>query len=383
MAIIAGVTTDGNDTRSYKGRKERYERLCNAVLKEADKLGRPLSDARCATFTYRDKDETRDELLMPFKKAHGDEPVLAVYVDVSGSAPDDIHIRAPHIHAFTIIPRRRLRDIHIAAAARNQQVPNSYQIRPPTEAKDGKGGIAGWQSYCAGRDNLRHQGSETFADRLTTKRAALWRTQLERKSPGNARVSGQPLACARVGADSAPCSEANEPAKDRTPTIATVAAQHRAEGRDATNTDHQHGQAAQQIGQVVTVGFDPETGEVFEAGAVVISRDLFGANTIPLAPLDSYHGGTIPEPMRAAVRLKLHELGMTQDDLATIIGKSRCHLTNALVGRFPLGHEAAERLASWLRNPEPPFPQTRQKVSKARKVRYVQDTGPSLFDMVA
>ena len=38
-----------------------------------------------------------------------------------------------------------------------------------------------------------------------------------------------------------------------------------------------------------------------------------------------------------------------------LIGKSRCHLTNALEGRFPLGHEAAERLASWLRNPEPPL----------------------------
>lgn len=214
MAIIAGSSNIANSTRSYKSRKERHERLCNALRKEAEKLGRPLSDARCATFTYKDEKETRDELLRPFKNAHGDEPVLAVYVDVSGSAPDDIHVRAPHIHAFTIIPRRRLRDIHIAAAARNQQVPNSYQIRPPTEAKDGKGGIAGWQSYCTGRDNLRHQGSETFADRLTTKRAALWRTQLERKSPGNARISDQPIARARVGANSAPCSEANEPANE-------------------------------------------------------------------------------------------------------------------------------------------------------------------------
>ena len=84
MAITAS-DHDNGPRRKLKDLGRQHERLCNAMRKEAEKLGRQQSDARCVTINYRDANETREEALRLFIEAHGDERAIYVGVDVSGS----------------------------------------------------------------------------------------------------------------------------------------------------------------------------------------------------------------------------------------------------------------------------------------------------------
>ena len=70
--------------------------------------------------------------------------------------------------------------------------------------------------------------------------------------------------------------------------------------------------------------------------------------TVAAADLDEWRAGLMP---RAVARAVLHELerrGVTQDELAAVLGLSRPQLTNGLRRRFGLGDRPAVALKAWL-----------------------------------
>jgi hypothetical protein len=347
--------------------------------REAEKLGRKPSDARCVTINYRDANETREEALRLFIEAHGDERAIYVGVDVSGSAPGSIHHRKPHIQMGAILPKSRLWYILKSVTERNKTVPGSYHIQP---TKAVEGGFDGWRGYCAGPHNLRHQDSEIFADKYTLKRAALWLTGLERKNQGRKPVSAPSLARARVHADSGtlnpPCDPAHEP-KAAIAMVVPEAPQGRSgdttpEARPSEETaSHRHADGRDATPQ----------GEPAAADAVVITRDLFGPVTRPRDLLENYASGIVPEQLREAVHRKRRGLGWREEDLAAFIGVSRPQMVNALEGRFGLSKRPAARLVEWIQDDCPTRPKPPRCPSKARQRRR-NDNAPdtSQYDLV-
>jgi hypothetical protein len=95
------------------------------------------------------------------------------------------------------------------------------------------------------------------------------------------------------------------------------------------------------------------TSSLLSASATTASRpyqaDLFGAPVVDLAAERSYRHGLVPLDVAALVRAEMRARGVTQDELATIIGISQPQLANALGRRFGLSPEPAARLREWLR----------------------------------
>jgi hypothetical protein len=77
--------------------------------------------------------------------------------------------------------------------------------------------------------------------------------------------------------------------------------------------------------------------------------DLFAAPVIDLATERSYRRGRIPADVVALVRAEIRARGVTQHELAAMLGISQPQLANALGGRFGLSPEPAARLLVWLR----------------------------------
>ena len=72
---------------------------------------------------------------------------------------------------------------------------------------------------------------------------------------------------------------------------------------------------------------------------------MFGA---PVVDLASYRRGRLPFDVATAVRAELRAHGVTQDELAALLGISQPQLANALAGRFGLSPDPAARLLAWL-----------------------------------
>jgi AraC-like DNA-binding protein len=77
--------------------------------------------------------------------------------------------------------------------------------------------------------------------------------------------------------------------------------------------------------------------------------DMFGASVVDLATERSYRRGLVPVDVAALVRAEMQARGVTQDELATLLGVSQPQLANALAGRFGLSPDPAARLLTWLR----------------------------------
>ena len=77
--------------------------------------------------------------------------------------------------------------------------------------------------------------------------------------------------------------------------------------------------------------------------------DMFGAPVVDLAAERSYRRGLIPPDMAVLARAEMRARGVTQDELAMILGISQPQLANALAGRFGLSPDPAARLLAWLR----------------------------------
>jgi hypothetical protein len=74
--------------------------------------------------------------------------------------------------------------------------------------------------------------------------------------------------------------------------------------------------------------------------------DLLGA---AIVDLDQYRRGLMSPEFAALIRAEMRARGVTQDELAAVLGISQPQLANALAGRFGLSQEPAARLLSWLR----------------------------------
>jgi hypothetical protein len=377
MAIIAG---DEGKRRKYNELVQQHERTWNAMRKEAEQLGRTPSTARVVTIPYRDCNETKEQAIRQFIEAHKDERALYVGVDVSGSAPGSIHHREPHIHFGTFLPPNRIREIEATAAIRDEitGVPGSCEIVRPKEAK---GGFDGWRRYCSGPHNLRHQNSEIFADKYTSKRAALWLTGTERKKPGrkpaSAPSTAQPSRARTLRRYPTPCNPAHEPEA----AIAMVVPE-APQGRSGTTTPeaqpseettrHRHVD-----GRDATPPGDPDTTD-----AVVVTRDLFGPVMLPREPLENYASGIVPEQLREAVHRKRRGLGWREEDLAAFIGVSRPQMVNALEGRFGLSKRPTARLVEWMQDDCPTRPKPHQRPQETRHRHRNDNTpDPNQFDL--
>ena len=202
-----------------------------------------------------------------------------------------------------------------------------------------------WGRYCRGPDNLGRRDSEIFADRYTWKRAALWLTGLDREKPGVEPVSAPSLARAHVHADSgllsAPCDPAHEPEAAIAMVVPSgdpgVAAPEARPGEETV------------VGSVVAEGRDATPpGESDTTDAMVIASDLYGVIVVRRAPLDSWESGPMPREVATATRQKLVALGWRVKDLAGLVGVSRDHMENVLLGNYGLSGWPAERLKNWL-----------------------------------
>lgn len=188
----------------------------------------------------------------------------------------------------------------------------SWHMEP---IKTRKGGLLGWENYCAGKENLGRTGSEIFADKLTERRAALHLMQLKPKNQEKERVSGSSLTRARVRAYSLSISDNADNLDGKAVASASVAMKLPAKEQD----NARHSWRA------------PST--AFPQG------DLFGLHlvTIPRpdpSELQAWEGGIMPVSVRASARFHLRASGMRHDDLAARVGLSRPQLTNVLHGRF-------------------------------------------------
>jgi len=77
--------------------------------------------------------------------------------------------------------------------------------------------------------------------------------------------------------------------------------------------------------------------------------DLFGYTlSVPSSALQNWPRGVAPISIRQAVEAKRRAYGLTQDNLASLIGISRPQLTNGLRGRFGFGTSATSRLKDFL-----------------------------------
>jgi AcrR family transcriptional regulator len=77
--------------------------------------------------------------------------------------------------------------------------------------------------------------------------------------------------------------------------------------------------------------------------------DMFGAPVVDLATERKFRRGLIPADVAALVRAEMRARGVTQDELAILVGISQPQLANALAGRFGLSPDPAARLLTWLR----------------------------------
>jgi hypothetical protein len=77
--------------------------------------------------------------------------------------------------------------------------------------------------------------------------------------------------------------------------------------------------------------------------------DMFGAPVVDLAAERRYRRGLVPVDVAALVRAEMRARGVTQDELAILLGISQPQLANALAGRFGLSPDPAARLLTWLR----------------------------------
>jgi transcriptional regulator with XRE-family HTH domain len=57
----------------------------------------------------------------------------------------------------------------------------------------------------------------------------------------------------------------------------------------------------------------------------------------------------MPSDFAGLVRAEMRARGITQDELAALLGISQPQLANALASRFGLSPEPASRLLAWLR----------------------------------
>ncbi len=67
--------------------------------------------------------------------------------------------------------------------------------------------------------------------------------------------------------------------------------------------------------------------------------------------LAEYTGGIVPEKMRLAIRDAYQSAGITQAQVATMLGLSRPHLANALAGRYSLSSARVVKLRAFLARP--------------------------------
>jgi hypothetical protein len=122
------------------------------------------------------------------------------------------------------------------------------------------------------------------------------------------------------------------------------------------------------VGSVVAEGRDATPpGESDTTDAMVIASDLYGVIVVRRAPLDSWESGPMPREVATATRQKLVALGWRVKDLAGLVGVSRDHMENVLLGNYGLSGWPAERLKNWLKADSPGRPESRQKPEKARR----------------
>jgi transcriptional regulator with XRE-family HTH domain len=69
---------------------------------------------------------------------------------------------------------------------------------------------------------------------------------------------------------------------------------------------------------------------------------------VAAADLDEWRAGLMPQAVAQAVLHELERRGVTQDELAAVLGLSRPQLTNGLRRRFGLGDRPTVAVKAWL-----------------------------------